>query len=114
MIPVRPRPAILDKPDGRKQEGNTMRRQVQQEKHKPVDRTSTGLRDVVFDEIDALRSGASNPSKANAVAKLCGVVIDSVNMEIAVEKHLKAMGEDTTKPKATAIERLQPVQLGTP
>lgn len=37
---------------------------------KPVSRTSAGLRDAIFDEIDAVRNGTSNPTRANAIAKL--------------------------------------------
>lgn len=54
----------------------------------PTVRTSAGLRDALFDELDGLRSGTSNPAKANAVAKLAGQVIDTVKMELDVQKHL--------------------------
>lgn len=36
----------------------------------PTIRTSAGLRDALFDELDSLRNGTTNPAKANAVAKL--------------------------------------------
>lgn len=53
-----------------------------------VGRTSAGLRDALFDEIDAIRNGSSNPTRANAVAKLAGGVVDTVRMEMEVQKHL--------------------------
>ena len=40
-----------------------------------------------FDEIDAMRAGTSNPTRANAVAKLADQVVQTVHMELAVHKH---------------------------
>lgn len=56
------------------------------QKKTPVLRTSQGLRDALFDEIDAIRAGTSNPTKANAVAKLASTVVDTVRMEVEVRK----------------------------
>ena len=50
----------------------------------PVARTSAGLRDALFDELDALRAGTSNPTRANAVAKIADQVVNTVHMELAV------------------------------
>jgi hypothetical protein len=55
----------------------------------PIVRNSAGLRDALFDEIDAIRMGKSNPTRANAVAKLATGVVETVRMEIEVQKHLK-------------------------
>ncbi len=52
-----------------------------------IERTSSGLRDALFDELDALRAGVSNPAKANATAKLANGVIDTVKMELEVQRH---------------------------
>lgn len=54
-----------------------------------VSRTSAGLRDALFDEIDAIRNGTSNPTRANAVAKLATGIADTVRMEIEVAKHMR-------------------------
>jgi hypothetical protein len=76
---------------------------------KPVDRTSAGLRDALFDELDALRAGHTNPAQANATAKLTSGIIDTVRMEIDVQKHLaKHSGHDTKK----LAELNMPVALG--
>ena len=56
----------------------------------PVARTSAGLRDAIFDELDAIRDGSSNPTRANAVAKLAAGVVETVRMEIEVQKHLSS------------------------
>lgn len=52
-----------------------------------INRTSAGLRDALFDEMDALRNGSSNPTRANAVSKLASGVIETVRMEMEVQKH---------------------------
>lgn len=54
-----------------------------------VQRTSAGLRDAIFDELDALRNSRSNPTRANAVAKLVGSVVETVRMEVEVQRHLR-------------------------
>jgi hypothetical protein len=55
----------------------------------PIVRTSAGLRDAIFDEIDAIRGGTSNPTRANAVAKLATGIVETVRMEIEVQRHLR-------------------------
>lgn len=56
----------------------------------PIVRTSAGLRDAIFDEIDSIRNGSSNPTRANAVAKLAAGVVETVRMELEVQKHLRS------------------------
>jgi len=51
-----------------------------------VCRTSAGLREALFDELDALRRGESNPTRTNAVAKISASVVETVRMEIEVQK----------------------------
>lgn len=53
----------------------------------PVIRTSAGLRDALFDALDGLRSGQTSAATANAVAKLADQVVQTVHMELAVQKH---------------------------
>lgn len=56
-----------------------------------IERTSAGLRCAIFDEIDAIRNGTSNPTRANAVAKLAMGVVETVRMEVEVQKHVRSM-----------------------
>ena len=56
-------------------------------------RNSAGLRDAIFDEIDAIRMGKSNPTRANAVAKLATGIVETVRMEIEVQRHLRATAD---------------------
>lgn len=51
-----------------------------------VARSSAGLRDAIFDEIDAIRDGTGNPTRANAVAKLAGTIVETVRMELEVQR----------------------------
>ena len=60
-------------------------------------RTSAGMRDSLFDELEALRGGSSSPARANAISKLCGTVIDTVRMEIEVQKHSVSMTQRPEK-----------------
>lgn len=53
----------------------------------PMLRTSAGLRDALFDELDSLRDGTGNPTRANAVAKLADQVVNTVKMELEVQRH---------------------------
>lgn len=76
----------------------------------PIARTSAGLRDAIFDEIDAVRAGLSNPTRANAIAKLAMGIVETVRMEIDVQKHLRS--HPPTK-EPTAVPNLgQPLTLG--
>ncbi len=58
-----------------------------------VERTSTGLRNALFDEMDSLRGGTSNPAKSNAVAKLADQIVGTVRLEMDVQKHLTRHGQ---------------------
>lgn len=71
----------------------------------PVQRTSAGLRNALFDELDALRNGTGNPNRANAVAKLADQVIGTVKMELEVHRHLA---------KNTAPSHETPPAIGAP
>lgn len=77
----------------------------------PVTRTSAGLRDIIFDEIDAVRNGTSNPTRANAIAKLATGIVETVRMEIEVQRHLR--NAPTPKKDAPDISALGvPLSLG--
>lgn len=60
----------------------------------PIVRTSAGLRDAIFDEIDSIRNGTSNPTRANAVAKLATGIVETVRMELEVQRHLRSHAGD--------------------
>lgn len=47
-----------------------------------VTRSTLGLRSVLFDELDHLRSGESAPQRANAISKVAAQIINTVNTEL--------------------------------
>lgn len=77
----------------------------------PIQRTSAGLRDAIFDEIDAVRNGTSNPTRANAIAKLATGIVETVRMEIEVQRHLKS-NAGTSPATVQAADMGVPLQLG--
>jgi hypothetical protein len=71
----------------------SLERQVQKSVS-PARRTSIGLRNALFDEIDALRRGDGNPERAIAVSKLASTIIDTVRVEIQYRK--SGLSDDPT------------------
>src|SRR5260221_12586657 len=47
----------------------------------PANRTSAGLRNALFDEIDALRKGDGDAQRANAVVQLAKAIVLTAKME---------------------------------
>jgi hypothetical protein len=71
-----------------------------------IKRSSTGLRDAIFDEWDALRQGKSNPKQAMAVAHLAKQIVNSVKIEIEFAAHVRTASEGQT------VALTAPLQLG--
>lgn len=55
----------------------------------PAVRTSSGLCDVLFDELDNLRSGKSDFHRASSVAKLANQIIQTKQLEIIAADKLR-------------------------
>lgn len=49
---------------------------------KKVVRTSKGLQDTLFDEIDALRDGTTKPQSARTVSALASGIVQTAKLEI--------------------------------
>lgn len=77
-----------------------------EEEQAPMKRTSSGLRNALFDEIDSLRKGDSNPARARSIAMLANTALKSVEVEIEFHKYVS----DTAKHDAVA--RLGYLELG--
>lgn len=79
-------------------------------------RSSVGLRNVLFDELDSLRAGNSDPKKANAVARLSSEIVRTIMMEIEVAKYTRSTRPKNDKPvedQQRITERVpEPVLLG--
>ena len=73
-----------------------------------MSRTSKGLRDILFDEIDELRSGDADPQKSSVVIKAAAQILNIAKVELDIHKHLgvKDMPEFlTAKEEPVAIEQ---------
>ena len=64
-------------------------------------RTTHGLRDILFDELEELRSGEGDPTKAMAIAKLASQIINVANLEMRYHEM-----------KIKAVESAVPVAMG--
>lgn len=73
-----------------------------------IARTTRGLRDALFDEMDALSSGKSNPHVASAKAKLAVQIINTTRLEIEYHKFIT---EQPPANKMVAVD-LKPIALG--
>lgn len=51
-------------------------------------RTTEGLRDALFDELDELRSDAANPEKSLAVANIAKQIINTAKVELDFHKFM--------------------------
>ena len=56
-----------------------------------IQRTSGGLRNCLFDEIDGVRDGSSSPARARAVSSLVNTTLKSVLMEIEYQKYADSL-----------------------
>lgn len=78
--------------DGGKDAANWQRKHAKQENGmrersvKPVVRTSAGLRDALFDALDALRNGEIEPQEAKATAVVANQIVNTVQLEMDVHK----------------------------
>lgn len=70
-------------------------------------RTSAGLRDALFDELDRMRKGDTNATNANAVARLADQICNTVHMELEVHRHLAKLPDG----KMAAIKMPEPLAL---
>lgn len=67
-----------------------------------IKRTSEGLRNALFDEIDAIRNGTSDIGRAKTIAALASQIISAVRMEM--DYRAKSPEEELLK---------NPIKLGT-
>lgn len=52
-----------------------------------TERSSAGLRDALFDEIDAFRKGKGDPQRAVAISKLASQILVSARIEHEIAKY---------------------------
>ena len=71
----------------------------------PITRSTSGLRETIFQEMEALRSGESTWQRARSMAMLANTVLDSVKTEVEYHKYVAA------SPKVVESENVK--RLGT-
>lgn len=55
----------------------------------PVERTSEGIRDALFDELNLLRAGRVDALHARTVANLCRTIIEAARLELSHTENVK-------------------------
>lgn len=63
-------------------------------KAKTHSRTTHGLRDILFDEIDLMRSENADPKRALAVANLSKQIIGTAKVELEFHRTLASLAKD--------------------
>lgn len=53
---------------------------------KTMDRSASGLREALFDAIEGLRNGTLEVKQANAIAVAAGVILKSIDVQVAYER----------------------------
>lgn len=53
-----------------------------------ITRTTSGLREALFDQMDSLRDGKTTPHVSASMAKLAVQIINSVRLEIEYQRHI--------------------------
>jgi hypothetical protein len=53
----------------------------------PFKQNTKGMREVLFYEMQLIREGKSNPTRANAMAKMVTGVVETVRLEMEMERH---------------------------
>lgn len=54
-------------------------------------RTTQGLRDILFDEIDGLRDGTGDANKSMAIANLAKQIVNTAKVELEFHRTIAAM-----------------------
>lgn len=70
---------------------------------KKVVRTSKGLQDTLFDEIDSLRDGTTTPQSARTVASLASGIIQTARLEMDHARFISEQRGDNGSTKAITL-----------
>ena len=73
---------------------------------KQVTRTSKGLQETLFDEIDSLRDGTTTPQSARTIASLASGIIQTAKLEMDYGRFIadqRSGREEITEPKTIQL-----------
>jgi hypothetical protein len=73
-------------------------------RNKNLTRSSQGLRDILFDEIEELRNGDGDPTKSMAVANLAKQIINVAKVELDFHRQIAAHAESGTPIKMGSLQ----------
>lgn len=71
-----------------------------------IERTTQGLRDVLFETLEELRSDKITHQKANSICGIASQILNTAKMEMIHERFLKANGNEEE------AKKLVPLLLG--
>lgn len=71
---------------------------------KKIPRNTQGLRDILFDEIDELRSGNGDPTKSLAVANLAKQIINTAKVELDFHRVIHEFANEGASVKMGTLE----------
>lgn len=78
-------------------------------KLKITKRTSAGLREMLFEELDKLRNGHTTTKQAVAIAKMASSILDTVKAEI---NYRSFIDKEQLQLDGKEINSIPPIQLG--
>lgn len=64
-------------------------------------KTTCGLRDTLFLELDSVRRGQSTPQQSSVVARIAAQIINSARLDLEYQAKMK--GRDTSVPKPVLL-----------
>lgn len=67
-------------------------------------RTSQGLRDILFDEIEELRTGNGDPQKSMAVANLAKQIVNTAKIELDFHRQMAQHAAEGTPVKMGSLQ----------
>lgn len=72
----------------------------------PIVRTSSGLTNAMFDELDEIRAGRSTPQRASAIANLAARIVSIAQLEVGYQRFVR-----TTVAADGEAVRLMPIEF---
>lgn len=57
----------------------------------PIKRSTRGLTKLMFEEMELVRQGKSSSTRANAMGRMGTVVIETIKLEMEMERHAEKM-----------------------
>lgn len=77
-----------------------------------VSRSTSGLREALFEEMDALRSGSSNAQRARSIAMMANSILQSVQVEIEYHKYVSADRDRSIQGQKKVVSLGTDINLG--